>query len=248
MIQELVNSFLTEYNYIQIFGLVVVYFLLLYFGLGYVFLRVCKFLNKKNILHKIVDKEVSENQIRREMKHSFVSIVIFGFTTIPLILLIRNGYILLLPDSFFNVVWGLLLLSLWNEVHFFVIHRIMHIPIIMKHIHYVHHKSVIPTVYSVFSIHWVEAILLSTVPITLAPFISLSAYAIFLYPIVSILLNFSGHCNYRFGNGNGADWVLLGTHHNAHHNKFTGNFGFALNFLDKLHDIIRWLISSKNKK
>ncbi len=247
MIQELVNSILTEYNYLQIFGLVVVYFLLLYFGLGYVFLGVCKFLNKKNILHKIVDKEVSGNQIRREMVHSLKSIIVFGFSAFPLIMLIRLGYIQLMPDTLFNIIWGVALLSIWNEVHFFVIHRLMHLPFFMKHIHFIHHKSVTPTVFSVYSFHWVEALLLSTVPLTLAPFISLSAIAIFLYPLASIILNFSGHCNYRFGKGKGADWVLLGTHHNDHHHKFTSNYGFALNFLDTLNDKIRWLMSSKNK-
>lgn len=104
----------------------------------------------------------------------------------------------------------------------------------MKRIHFIHHKSKVPTVYSVFSFHWVEAFLLSTVPLTIVPFIPFAILAIFIYPFVSILLNFAGHCNYRFGDGEGKSWRLFGTYHNEHHSKGRRNYGFSQNFLDKL--------------
>ncbi len=127
-----------------------------------------------------------------------------------------------------------MLLTLWNEVHFFVVHRLMHFDFFMRHIHFIHHKSRIPTVYSVYSFHWFEAFLLSTVPLTILPFIPFSIVAVFIYPFVSILLNFAGHCNYRFGNGKRDQWLNFGTAHNTHHTKGRKNYGFALNFLDKL--------------
>ena len=104
----------------------------------------------------------------------------------------------------------------------------------MKKVHYIHHKSLVPTVFSVYSFHWLEALLLSTVPLSIVPFIPFSFTAIALYPMSSILLNFAGHCNYRFGKGKGESWRLFGTHHNEHHNKGRQNYGFAINFLDKL--------------
>jgi hypothetical protein len=54
----------------------------------------------------------------------------------------------------------------------------MHQKFMMKQIHYIHHKSNIPTVYSVFSFHWIEALLLSTVPITIIPLIPFSIVAV----------------------------------------------------------------------
>ncbi|WP_371735312.1 sterol desaturase family protein [Zobellia sp. B3R18] len=110
----------------------------------------------------------------------------------------------------------------------------MHQKFMMRHVHFVHHKSRIPTVYSVFSFHWVEALLLSTVPVTIAPFVPFSIIAIFIYPLISILLNFAGHCNYRFGSGKGKGWKLFGTHHNEHHSRGRQNYGFALHLLDKI--------------
>ncbi|PCJ91893.1 MAG: fatty acid hydroxylase [Flavobacteriaceae bacterium] len=168
------------------------------------------------------------------MGHSFKSIVVFGFSIMPIIYLIRLGEIDLLANTWSNVLAGVAILTLWNEVHFYVVHRIMHQKYMMKHVHRIHHKSHIPTVYSVYSFHWIEALLLSTVPLTIVPFIPFSIIAVFLYPFGSILLNFAGHCNYRFGSGTGHSWRLLGTYHNEHHSRGRKNYGFALNLLDKL--------------
>lgn len=238
MVRELVNSILFEYSYIQLYGLVFLYFAFLYFALAPAFLYVCKYLGDRKILHKITDRVVPEKQIRFEMLHSLKSIFIFGFSAFPVIYLVRMNAIVLAPDTPLNIFIGVLVLTVWNEIHFFVVHRTMHIPFFMKHVHSVHHKSITPTVYSVYSFHWFEALLLSTVPLTLVIFMPLAPIAIFIYPLASILLNYAGHCNYRFGKGKGADWKLFGTNHNAHHAKFTKNYGFASNLLDKLNDRI----------
>ena len=206
----------------------------LYFGIGSLFLYVCKYLEHRNILRKIVHKEVKQKQAYFEIKHSIKSIIVFGFSIIPVIYLIRIDSVKLLPNTGRNIVIGLILLTLWNEVHFYIVHRIMHQKFMMKHVHFIHHKSNTPTVYSVFSFHWIEAFLLSTVPITIIPFIPFSIVAVMVYPLVSLLLNFAGHCNYRFGDGKGKSWKLLGTHHNEHHSRGRKNYGFALNLLDEL--------------
>ncbi|WP_199851621.1 sterol desaturase family protein [Brumimicrobium mesophilum] len=230
----LIENILSNHSYPLLFGLTVIYFMILYFGVGSLFLAICKFLERKNILHKIIEKDVSKKQIKFEIKHSLISIFVFGFSIIPIIYLIRIDTIELLPNTWLNIFIGLGILTLWNEIHFYIVHRIMHHKFMMKKVHYIHHKSTVPTVYSVFSFHWIEALLLSTIPLTIVPFIPFSIIAVFLFPLVSILLNFAGHCNYRFGGGKGADWSLFGTYHNEHHSRGRKNYGFSLNFLDKL--------------
>lgn len=232
--EQLIKNILFSYSYPILYGLTFAYFIILYFGVGFLFLSVCKLLEKKTLLHKIKDKEVSRKQVLFEIKHSVKSIAVFGFSIIPIIYLIRIDVVNLLPNSFLNIIVGLVILTLWNEIHFYVVHRILHQKSMMQHIHFIHHQSRIPTVYSVFSFHWVEALLLSTVPLTIVPFIPFSIIAIFIYPLISILLNFAGHCNYRFGNGKGNGWSLFGTYHNEHHTRGRRNYGFSLNFLDKL--------------
>jgi len=223
-----------DYSYMALFLLTTAYFLFLYFGLAPIFQYVCRWLHKSNVLQRIVARPVSSEQIRFEIGNSLRSIVIFGFSSWPLVYLIRKGVITLLPDSVFNVVAGLIILTLWNEVHFFIIHRTMHLQFFMRRVHTIHHRSVVPTVYAVYSFHWFEALMLSTVSLTIAPFVSFSPVAIGLYPLVSVLLNYAGHCNYRFGAGNGAPWKTLGTRHAEHHVKQSKNYGFASHLLDWL--------------
>ena len=46
-----------------------------------------------------------------------------------------------------------------HEVHFFCIHRLIHVPVLYKWIHSVHHNSVNPSPWSSLSMHPVEAFL-----------------------------------------------------------------------------------------
>jgi sterol desaturase/sphingolipid hydroxylase (fatty acid hydroxylase superfamily) len=217
----------------------VVYFLVLYFGVGLLFQRVCKSLHRKGYLQKLDNGKVTTRQIYWEISHSLRSIVIFGLSVLPIIYLVRIGFFTLLPESILSFFGGLLILTLWNELHFYVIHRLMHHPIFMRKVHYVHHRSITPTVFSVFSFHWLEAALLSTVPLTLLFILPLSFSAIAVYPTVSILLNFAGHCNYRFGHGTNHNLLSFGTRHNQHHQRSTSRYGFALDLFDQLFNRTR---------
>lgn len=236
-----------DYSYFQLFLLVVGYFCLLYFALAPLFLLSCRGLKELGLLHRIVDTDIPQSQISKEIKHSTVSIFIFGLSAIPLFFLIRSGHINLTENTFWHVLFGLFILTVWNEVHFFAVHRLMHLPIFMRKVHYIHHQSKVPTVYAVYSFHWLEAALLSTVPLTILPIINLAALSIFLFPLLSILLNYAGHCNCRFGSGNGASWTLFGTKHQAHHYQFSKNYGFASGLLDKLYQMTISKTNQPNK-
>ena len=236
-----IENIVFNYSYVTLYWISFVAFIFLYLVVGLLFLESCKILANKKILRKIESKNVSKQQIVFEIKHSIKSIVIFGFSIIPIIYLVRLGEINLLPDTLVNVAIGIIILTVWNEIHFYIVHRVMHQKLMMKYVHIIHHKSHVPTVYSVYSFHWLEAFLLSTVPLTIIPFVPISIIAVFIYPLISILLNFAGHCNYRFGNGEGNSWLLFGTFHNQHHSRGRKNYGFAFNLLDKL-------FSKHNKK
>lgn len=235
MIEKLTADVIYKYSYYQVFLLVLGYFVLLYFGLAPLFNAVCRLLARRKLLHRITDKPVSAQQIRSEIGHSLVSVFIFGLSGIPVVYLIRNGVIRTATDTVIHVIVAVVILTIWNELHFFLVHRIMHLPYFMKRVHYIHHRSVIPTVYSVYSFHWFEALLLSTVPLTIAPFVALPAKSFIIYPLTSVLLNYAGHCNYRFGQGGGSAWTLFGTNHNDHHSKFKKNYGFATDLLDRIY-------------
>jgi Delta7-sterol 5-desaturase len=238
MLESTKHYLLFEASYFVIYGLTVVYFLFLYFVLGAIFLKTCLFLEKHNWLNRITLAQETPQQVRTEMRYSLGSMAMFGFTSVLLIGMVRHGYFTLLPDSLSHTLIGVTLLTMWNEVYFFIVHRLMHIPFMMRRFHHIHHRSVVPTVYSIYSFHWLEAFLLGNVPLTLAPFVPFSALTLVFYPLASILINFAGHCNYRFGDGQGSRWLTFGTTHNTHHSKGAKKYGFATFILDSIHSKI----------
>ena len=56
------------------------------------------------------------------------------------------------------VVFGLLI-PYYHEVHFYCVHRLIHVPVLYKYIHSVHHNSVNPSPWSSLSMHPVEHLL-----------------------------------------------------------------------------------------
>ena len=101
--------------YWQLYLLSVLYFAVLYFGLGYVFNSVCKWLFIRGWLNKIEDVVPAKTQIRYEIKNSIVSILIFGLSTLPLIYFIRNDYVNIAIDTFGSVLSGVLILTIWKN-------------------------------------------------------------------------------------------------------------------------------------
>jgi len=52
-----------------------------------------------------------------------------------------------------------LIFPMFHELHFYCIHRLIHVPVLYKHIHSVHHNSVNPSPWSSLSMHPIEHLL-----------------------------------------------------------------------------------------
>lgn len=234
MIKTFFDNFFTQYSYVELFWMTILYFSILYFGLGWIYWKICRFFLRQGWMEKINERPYSREQLRFELRQSLISIVVFGFSTLPLAYLIRIQVIHPAAPSLTNILLGLMILTFWNEIHFYLVHRIMHLPWLMKKVHHIHHRSVVPSVFSVYSFHPLEAFLLSSVLITIAPFYPFPTAALMLFPTVSILINFSGHSNYRLALKTNKKWLLFATKHNDHHGKAGREFGFMTNFMDDL--------------
>lgn len=218
----------------SIYLLTVAYFSLLYFGVGSLFLKVCHLLEKRGFVRRIVEKTPETSRLRQELLNSTLSILIFGFSGVLLVYFLRWEILSVAPFTWLGFFAGSFLLLAWNEVHFYVIHRLLHLPYLYKKIHKIHHQSKVPSVFSVYSFHWLEALLLSTVPFFIAFVFTLPLEAYVAFPLLSILFNFAGHCNYRFGSGEGNGLRLFGTRHARHHFRNKGEYGFITHYIDLL--------------
>ncbi|MBP9184429.1 MAG: sterol desaturase family protein [Fuscovulum sp.] len=134
---------------------------------------------------------------------------------------------------------GWYLFALWlvlpviHEFHFFVIHRLIHMPFLYKWVHSVHHNSVNPSPWSSLSMHPVEHLL----------YFATAAYHFILpsHPLLAIYqLHFAGfgavvgHIGFdkiEVGEGSAVDSHAFA--HYLHHKYFEVNYGDGLIPLDR---------------
>jgi len=225
-------AFETWYN---AFITLLIFFNILYWCAALFGLWLFHYLEKKHGLQKIANHFLRDGQQSKEIWQSMRAIFIFSLQGIVIQQGLVHHWFQLSYDFNWWFLLQVLLLFIWNEIHFYGIHFLLHTRVMMKHVHWVHHVSKEPTVYATFSFHWLEAFLLSTViffPLALYPF---QAAAIISLPVMSIVINLVGHCNYDFFSKNDPAHLLKFSHrHSMHHKEGKGNLGFLLPWLDQL--------------
>lgn len=173
-------------------------------------------------------------QVRDELFLSLISILIFAAQAVGLVWALRNGWLDASWDrSPWHLLWELPVLYVWNEVHFFAIHRVLHWPPLYRAVHVRHHRSVITTPFSAYCFHPVESFLLGSVmplALVLHPF---SPLALIGLTIMSLLLNVAGHLPHERVRPAFAFALAHTRYHNAHHRQFHTHFSFSLAALDR---------------
>jgi lathosterol oxidase len=216
-------------------------FLLIYFGFGAAaWLATRRLFPALGWGQPLPGPRLVEAQVRREIGSALISIALFGGWSVLTVLAERRGWVSILWQARApRVALELVALVLWNEVHFFVIHRLLHTRWLFRRVHRDHHRSLRATPFSTYAMHPVEAVLLGSVMICVMPFAALSAPTLLLFPMVSLLLNNLGHMSYDLCPGR-SDWHPLAAtrRHARHHSQVAGNYGFLLPVLD-------WLFRSR---
>ncbi len=193
-----------------------------------------KILKKKGSVEEI-QHAIKPKQRNKEIQRSLISIFVFSIQAIPLQWLIKMNIFVIDFNNFSAIMWQIPMLFLWNEIHFYAVHRFLHVPWFYKNVHYQHHWSKEPTAFSVYSFHWLEAFLLGTVIFFPLLLFKLNIFSALSLPVFSIILNFIGHSNHDH------DWKEheeeikhFSFRHCMHHKWSKGNFGFMLPYLDQL--------------
>ncbi|MES2888003.1 MAG: sterol desaturase family protein, partial [Pseudomonadota bacterium] len=185
-------------------------------------------------LGRVLDpRPLGAHQVRRELWQSSGSVLIFGVgLLVPWGLLQMGWAAVTLQASGARVLAEVAVLLLWNDVHFYAHHRLLHHPRLFRHFHLPHHRSVVTTPWSTYAFHPVEALMLGSVlivPMVVWPF-SLTALA--LLPVLSLAYNSVGHANYQ-ALPQSWRWLSNAKGHHLHHACFRGNYGFLFSFMDR---------------
>jgi lathosterol oxidase len=186
-----------------------------------------------NIGAAMDSRQLRPGQIAKEIRRSLVSIAIFAGYGVLIVDAYRAGLVNVVWEaSWLRIATDIVILFLWNEVHFFACHRLLHTRWLYRHVHRIHHESIVPTPFSTYSFHWIESFLLGSVMIVAMLLRTFSIWALLALPVFSILFNTIGHWNYNLLAGTGRRSASV--EHGRHHRRVAGNYGFYLPYLDRL--------------
>lgn len=217
------------------------YFLLIYTTSASLVWMLAKWVNRP-----IETRTARPKQTLTEWLNSIRSIVLFGFgIVIPWWLIQLNIISIEAQPSLIKIILDCIVLILWNDLHFYAVHRLLHakIPYVnLKQAHAAHHKSVTATPFTAYSMGATEAILLGSVMPIAMLINEFSLLALVLLPIWSISINALAHSNCDLF-PHASEHSLLGLirHHQNHHSRYHGNYSFLFAQLD------RWFNSTQTK-
>lgn len=217
------------------------YFLLIYTTSASLVWMLAKWVNRP-----IETRIARPKQVRTEWLNSIRSIVLFGFgIVIPWWLIQLNIISIDAQPSLIKIILDCIVLILWNDLHFYAVHRLLHtkIPYVnLKQAHVAHHKSVTATPFTAYSMSATEALLLGSVMPTAMLIHDFSLLALILLPIWSISINTVAHSNCDlFPHASERSLLGLIRHHQNHHSRYHGNYSFLFTQLD------RWFNSTQTK-
>ena len=213
---------------------------LIFFTASYLlFVAVNLLLTKKilpalNMGKTLDSRALGLDQSRREIQLSMLTIFIFGAGVVFPWGLLQLGWArLAVAPSLMQTLVEMLVLVVWNEVHFYINHRLLHAAW-LRRFHLPHHRSIVTTPWTAYSFHPVEALMLGSVlmlPMLLHDF---SVYSLVFVPLFSLFINSVGHANYDV-NPSSNFFLYHGIRrHQLHHAHFNGNYGFMLPLMDRL--------------
>jgi Delta7-sterol 5-desaturase len=192
---------------------------------------------------KIQKREASAADIRREFLQSVQSAMVYTLGAAFLIWGKETGVIYDFFGHSFG--WGIDFIILGgiiigHDTYFYWVHRAMHHPILFKHFHHAHHRSITPTPWAAYSFAIPEAfIMFLFVPIWQF-FVPTPGWVFFIWINFQIIRNAMGHAGFELMprwwlSTSVTSWINTTTHHDLHHNGgFNKNYGLYFTWWDKM--------------
>lgn len=154
-------------------------------------------------------------------------VLIWTAYEVVLIWSLANGYAPLITWAA-HPVWFvavLFLIPIWESLYFYVIHRVIHIPFLYRHVHYLHHRNINVGPWPGMSMHPIEqAIFLGSVFIHLL--VGAHPVHILFHLQYYFLTAMTTHTGFQGLLIKDKNRLELGTfHHQMHHRYFECNYG-----------------------
>ena len=190
------------------------------------------------------DPERRRRQIGAEIRWSLLSALIYGLPAGLMIALWRFEGLTQLRTELGGIpgaLWWLPSILLYLFLHdtwFYWTHRWMHAPRLFARIHAVHHASRPPTAWAAMSFHPWEALSGAFVIPVLAFVIPIHWAALGVVLTIATVMGVTNHMGWemfpqRWLGGWFGRHIITASHHEAHHARYTCNYGLYFRFWDQ---------------
>jgi len=192
---------------------------------------------------KIIQRVPAAGDVRREMKWSVLTALVYGLVGVTTILIGKTyGWQMYRKIDSHGWTWFVASIGIAIVVHdtwFYWTHRLMHHKKLFKLFHRVHHESTNPSPWAAYSFAPLEAFMQACIFPLLVFTVPMHALAFFAFMIWQIVFNVIGHTGYEYF----PSWLMkswLGkvlntpTNHVQHHEKMRGNYGLYFNVWDRV--------------
>lgn len=207
------------------------------------------FFKKKLAYRKIQQKFPRRSDYLREIGFSVLSVIIFS---VPPLLMLHSDtirpnttyYTEVCKYGWLYLILAFPLMLLMHDTYFYWAHRLMHLPVLFKKVHLVHHRSTNPSPWAAYAFHPLEAVIESLIFVIFLFTIPVHTIHLMIFFVFSLVYNVYGHLGFElYPNGFNRHWLgrWLNTSvcHNQHHQYFKGNYGLYFTIWDRLMGTLR---------
>ncbi len=192
---------------------------------------------------KIGKRAYGAAQFRREILWSTISTGIFAVAGAGTLLLWQRGYTQVYTAAG-AYPWWWMPLSLaaamaLHETAYYWLHRWMHNPRVYRVVHRVHHESSIPSAFTAFSFHPLEAFMQALILPAILAIVPMHPAVVVVYLSIMTLSAVVNHLDIelypaRFHRHPVGKWIIGATHHSMHHKQHRYHFGLFFTAWDRL--------------
>lgn len=191
---------------------------------------------------KLGKRSYKKGQLKKEIKWSLVSSLLFSVAGAFTVVLWQKGYTKMYTDVHEYGWWylpvSLVIFLLAHETYYYWMHRWMHLPAVFKIVHKVHHDSHIASPFTAFSFHPIEGLLQAVFLPAMLVLLPMHYYIIIMVLIIMTFSSVINHLDieiYPAKRGHSFGNIVIGaTHHSLHHKQFKYNYGLYFTFWDKI--------------
>ena len=198
---------------------------------------------KRYFANRLISKWPKTVDLWREVSYSLSTIIVLAGCNVLVVALGITKHIDVYTDPLqHGVVWLVLSLPaliIWQDIHFYWTHRLLHTPWLFRHVHSVHHRSRQPSPFAAFSFHPIEALNNNAFLLVALLLVPMNEMVLGVFLLFQVIRTAYGHAAVETmpsGFARNAFWgrFTTTTHHHLHHEVPQGNFGLWFTWWDRL--------------